>query len=158
MARLTQDTKDRILADFHIGKSQNFLAKEYECSPATINKICKGVECQHKHKYKSYINKPFDGDKDGFLYVLYLRDSAGEYFYKIGLAKDLKRRVKEHQTSSPFKIYIAISYYVEDMREEEKELHNIFDDKRILGEWFSLNKKDLEKIKERSLRILIDGI
>ena len=31
------------MADFHIGKSQNELAKKYEVSPATINKLCKGV-------------------------------------------------------------------------------------------------------------------
>lgn len=55
MARLTQGTKDKILADFHIGKSQNFLAKEYECSPATINKICKGVIPKYKDKVNSVV-------------------------------------------------------------------------------------------------------
>ena len=47
MARLTDDTKQKILADFHTGKSQNYLAKKYEVSPATINKLCKGVEPKH---------------------------------------------------------------------------------------------------------------
>ena len=50
MARLTQDTRDKILADFHIGKSQNWLAKNYECSPATVNKLCKGVIPKFKDK------------------------------------------------------------------------------------------------------------
>lgn len=158
MARLKQETKDKILAEFHIGKSQNWLATKYECSPATVNKICKGVECQHKHKYKHYIDKPFSSSKDGFLYVLYFKDSANSPYYKIGLAKDVKNRIKQHQTSSPFKIYIAICYYVEDMREEEKVLHTQFEESRILGEWFKLNEEDLMKIKERSLRIFTDGI
>ena len=47
MARLTDDIRQKILADFHTGKSQNFLAKKYEVSPATINKLCKGVEPKH---------------------------------------------------------------------------------------------------------------
>ena len=45
-----------------------------------------------------------------------------------------------------------------DDTREEKELHLMFDNKRILGEWFKLRKEDLNKIKERSLRIGIDGI
>lgn len=55
MARLTQETKDKILADFHIGKSQNQLSKDYECSPATINKICKGVTPKYKDKVNSVV-------------------------------------------------------------------------------------------------------
>jgi len=55
MARLTQDTKDKILADYHVGKSQNQLAKDYECSPATINKICKGVTPKYSDKVNSVV-------------------------------------------------------------------------------------------------------
>lgn len=47
MARLNDVQREKILADFHIGKSQNELAKKYEVSPATINKLCKGVIPKH---------------------------------------------------------------------------------------------------------------
>ena len=47
MARLTEQQKEQILSDFHIGKSQNELAKMYRVSPATINKICKGITPKH---------------------------------------------------------------------------------------------------------------
>ena len=43
MARLTDKKKEDILNKFHLGKSQYKLAKEFEVSPATINKICKGI-------------------------------------------------------------------------------------------------------------------
>jgi DNA-binding XRE family transcriptional regulator len=56
MARLAQDTKDKILADFHIGKSQNQLSKDYDCSPATINKICKGVTPKYKDKLNTVVS------------------------------------------------------------------------------------------------------
>lgn len=50
MARLTDDDRKRILADFHAGKSQNALAKKYEVSTATINKLCKGIEPKNADK------------------------------------------------------------------------------------------------------------
>ena len=50
MARLTEEEKQKIMADFHAGKSQNFLAKKYEVSPATINKLCKGLAPKHVEK------------------------------------------------------------------------------------------------------------
>jgi len=55
MARLTQDIKDKILADYHIGKSQNQLSKDYSCSPATINKICKGITPKYKDKVNTVV-------------------------------------------------------------------------------------------------------
>jgi hypothetical protein len=48
MAKLTQDKKKLILADWKAGISQHYLAKKYEYSSATINKICKGVEQENK--------------------------------------------------------------------------------------------------------------
>lgn len=44
MAKLTETLKEKILADFHAGKTQNSLAKIYSLSKATINKLCKGVD------------------------------------------------------------------------------------------------------------------
>ena len=50
MARLTDDQREKILADFHAGKSQRELAKRYEVSPATINSLCKGIEPKNLDK------------------------------------------------------------------------------------------------------------
>jgi len=50
MARLTDKQRDMIISDFNIGVSQNQLALKYECSPATINKLCKGLEPKYKDK------------------------------------------------------------------------------------------------------------
>ena len=56
MAKLSQETKDRIIAQFKVGKSQNWLAREYELSPATINKLCKGVEQKYKEKVNTVVS------------------------------------------------------------------------------------------------------
>lgn len=56
MAKLTDKIRERILADFNIGKSQNWLANEYELSPATINKICKGLTPKYKDKVNAIVS------------------------------------------------------------------------------------------------------
>jgi DNA-binding CsgD family transcriptional regulator len=43
MARLSEKERDQILALWKAGKSQNSLALDFNVSPATINKLCKGV-------------------------------------------------------------------------------------------------------------------
>lgn len=55
MARLNDKQRDMILADFHIGKSQNELAKKYDVSPATINKLCKGLVPKYKDKVNDVV-------------------------------------------------------------------------------------------------------
>ena len=50
MARLTDEKRAKIIDDFHLGKSQNWLATHYEVSPATVNKLCKGVTPKYKDK------------------------------------------------------------------------------------------------------------
>lgn len=56
MAKLTDDLKDKILSDFHIGKSQNWLATNYNLSPATINKLCKGLTPKYKEKLNTIVS------------------------------------------------------------------------------------------------------
>ena len=39
-----------MLADFHAGKSQREIARKYEVSQATVNKLCKGIEPKNVDK------------------------------------------------------------------------------------------------------------
>lgn len=55
MARLTEQKKKDILNKFHLGWSQNKLAKEFEVSPATINRMCKGLEPKLVNEVNSQI-------------------------------------------------------------------------------------------------------
>lgn len=50
MARLTDINRADIMADFHAGITQHALAKKYEVSKATINKLCKGIEPKNADK------------------------------------------------------------------------------------------------------------
>lgn len=44
MRRITEETKKKIMADWHVGKTQKEIAEEYNCSVGSVNKMCKGVE------------------------------------------------------------------------------------------------------------------
>lgn len=86
----------------------------------------------------------------GFIYVVFFH-TGSETFYKIGLANHLDSRLKSHQCSCPFEVRVAIAYFVGNMRAEERILHAMFDSKRVRGEWFLLDRGDLDAIAKRSL-------
>ena len=79
----------------------------------------------------------------GYIYLL-----KSKNFYKIGKTKYLKDRMKAYKTENPFEIEIIIQKEVEDYVKIEKELLKKFEDKQIKGEWFKLNKDDVEEIKK----------
>jgi len=56
VAKLTEDIKQKIVADWKAGVSQNQLAKRYDVSPATINKLCKGIEQSNIHLVNSQVS------------------------------------------------------------------------------------------------------
>lgn len=153
MARLTDKQREDIKNALLLGDSQYKVAQDFEVSSATVNKIFKELDEQLRAKYINKSSRPFKDKKDGYVYVIYFRDTSLKTFFKIGLATDIRNRINQHRTSSPFKVYIAISYYSEDMRKEEKELHDYFKQKRLLGEWLDLSREDLEYIRNRSLRV-----
>ncbi|MEM9220491.1 MAG: GIY-YIG nuclease family protein [Cyanobacteria bacterium P01_F01_bin.150] len=81
-----------------------------------------------------------DGDKLNhgvhFVYFILNSDSSA---IKIGMAKNLERRLKSLQTSSPAKLELIRSVQVSsqgEARELEKLLHQKFEHIRITGEWF----------------------
>lgn len=69
----------------------------------------------------------------------YLIHSNG--IYKIGKSKDPKRRLQSLKTANP---HVKLVAYGDGVK--EKVLHNKYDNKRINGEWFRLNNKDVENI------------
>ena len=78
---------------------------------------------------------------------IYLVKSNG--LYKIGRAKYPRDRIKTYQTENPFGIEIILVKEVDDYIGKETELLEKFKEKRIRGkEWFELNQKDIEWIKQ----------
>ena len=88
---------------------------------------------------------------------VYLANIEDTNIYKIGFTKQTpEKRVKNLQTGNPNKIVLVNSYKSEIAPSIESVIHNYFKHKknnpedglRLLGEWFLLEKLDVEKFQE----------
>lgn len=86
----------------------------------------------------------------GFVYCVFI-EVNGERVYKVGKSVDFRGRLSSHQTSSPFELFVAACYYVPNMNTEERDLHDLFDSKRVRGEWFRLDREDLAIVGGRAV-------
>ena len=66
-------------------------------------------------------------------------------YYKIGRSKNPQYRERTLQSEKPT---IEMLFNHEARVKDEKDLHKMFEDKRVRGEWFDLNGSDLYKIRE----------
>lgn len=83
-----------------------------------------------------------------FVYFILNKDSNA---VKIGRAKDLEKRMKALQTSSPAKLKLIKSVQVEggeEAHELEQSLHKQFSEIRLAGEWFKAEANLLEYISQ----------
>jgi hypothetical protein len=76
----------------------------------------------------------------GYVYIVKMGKS-----YKIGTSKTPRERLKEF-TKLPEPIEDVFIKKVCNYKAIEEELHNMYNEKRIRGEWFRLNSKDISKI------------
>lgn len=80
----------------------------------------------------------------GIVYVVKCGD-----FFKIGITKDLDKRIMSLQVGNPVKIEPFLRILpIGSARKLEKELHEKFTEKSISGEWFSLSIADLRFVFE----------
>lgn len=70
-----------------------------------------------------------------------MSDATG--LFKIGRSTDIQRRLLTLKIGNPT---IRLKFYING--DFEKELHNKFTSKHIIGEWFALSDEDLNYIKE----------
>ena len=84
---------------------------------------------------------------EGYVYLLY--EDNDESRYKIGSTRqnDINKRIKQLQTGNPNHILIKSSFKTDKPLKLEKMLHNRFESVRVNGEWFELNKRDVEAFK-----------
>lgn len=152
---------DAIEPDWRAGiKTKKQMAEEYGVSRAAMDKHFNkvGVERDLTARIQAKAGlvriEQDEFDRSGFVYVVYLDDSADQRFYKIGMASSFPARLGAHQCASPFDICVACAYFVGNMRQEERALHHIYAGQRVRGEWFRLSSDDLRAI---AIRSLIDG-
>lgn len=85
-----------------------------------------------------------------FIYVL----KSGPY-YKIGITKDVDKRMRELKTGDPVEHMFIHSAFIEDTPKFEKKVHEKFAEYRVRedSEWFELPPEKLEEL----LKILNNG-
>jgi hypothetical protein len=116
--------------------------------------------CKNKIEYKEVViicenvinseKKPFtneDNNTDFEIGKVYLMKS-GKY-YKIGKANHVGQRNYSLGTKLPEKIEIIHEISTDDPFGIEKYWHNRFKEKRLKGEWFDLDNKDIQAFKRR---------
>ena len=96
-------------------------------------------------KEMSPINK---SDLDNEYGYLYLVQQKGTPYYKIGITKDIKRRLSSFKTAIPKGINILSTILIYKYKHVERRLHQEFKTKNINGEWFELDETDLNKFYE----------
>ena len=95
-------------------------------------------------RYKSFGHAAFESlenystAKEGQVYILY--SPAYPSWCKIGMAVDAEDRLKQFQTSSPYRDYTLIATYdTSDRRKAEKFAHNLLEKRHERrGEWFCI--------------------
>lgn len=84
---------------------------------------------------------PHNPDR-GYIYVL-----RSPYGYKIGKTKNPTKRLNHFGVKLPFETEVIILKETKNYHLTERELHEKFMHKRIRGEWFQLNERDLKYIR-----------
>jgi hypothetical protein len=90
-------------------------------------------------------------EKDIYVYLF----KSGLY-HKIGISENPKYRLQSIQTSNPNKIEQVYQIKRSDAKNVEYNLHKIFKNKRVSGEWFNLNDDDLKLLKSLVVKSLDD--
>ena len=82
-------------------------------------------------------------------FVYLITEENNENAYKIGSTRsnDIHKRMKQLQTGNSERLFLQNYFETDKPFKLEKMLHNRFESYRLNGEWFELNKCDVEAFK-----------
>ena len=115
-------------------------------SPVEISDLNKQIRDQFKRKEIKSAEKDsiIENKNYGVVYLLKIKNKPQ---YKIGVTKDLNKRLNQISPKMPFELKIEHKIESDNIYSLEEKLHNKFEDKQIKGEWFKLNENDVSYIK-----------
>lgn len=104
--------------------------------------IKRDIEIEKELRYYDYKNNP--KQKTNPKGYVYLMECGGKY--KIGFSKDVERRIKE-LNHRPFETkLLAKSRLIENPYSFEQEIHEVFEEYRIDGEWYNFEENILQYV------------
>ena len=83
----------------------------------------------------------------GWVYLIGETDRPNEYKIGSTRGKDVNKRLKQLQTGNSSELFLKDSYQTDNPFKVEKMLHNRFKSSSLIGEWFMLNKRDVEDFR-----------
>lgn len=80
----------------------------------------------------------------GYVYLIGENNNGNKYKIGSTKCKDINKRLKQLQTGNSNPLFLKAYYETSRPFKLETMLHNRFKEYNIIGEWFELNKNDLE--------------
>jgi hypothetical protein len=78
--------------------------------------------------------------------MVYVINIKNTNLYKIGIAVNVENRYNELYRIIPYDLILVNTYKVNHDKTVEFSLHKHFEDKRVRGEWFVLDDKDIVEL------------
>jgi hypothetical protein len=128
------------------------LANDYYCSFKHFlehTKMNINLKVMQKMKVEEYKNKM--GGED-FLYFFQL---GNQNIVKIGVSNKPPKRKHDLETKLPYKLTLLKKFKFKDAYKIESLLHEHFDAQRMNGEWFQLDVKEVNYIKNMNLEKMV---
>jgi hypothetical protein len=88
---------------------------------------------------------------------VYLIQGRGSNLTKIGMTRNLPRRIKLLQAGSPIRLEVIALFHHEDPEALECMLHLDHRSRHIFGEWFQLTEKHIELIRKMLKPYAVEG-
>jgi len=79
--------------------------------------------------------------------IVYAISGRDDRLIKIGICKNLKKRLIGLQGGNPYKLKVIRQFIAEDAQRLEKVFHDLFSDFHVKGEWFKINAAGRRWIK-----------
>ena len=91
---------------------------------------------------------------DGFLYFIKLN---GHDVYKIGVTSNIKRRLYDIDSNSPFGVTLVSYYYFKNVYETEEMIHDNLKSNNLRKEWFNLDNEYLKILTDQVKELSEEG-
>lgn len=100
-----------------------------------IDSLINGLKAKKRKEFFTMVKEEFN-----YIYILFNHDTK---LYKIGFSKETEHREATLQSKEP---NIKLLHKWIASKKIETQLHKIFKDKRVRGEWFNLEESDINEI------------
>lgn len=125
------------------------LSQNYYCS---FDHYIKDLKDNLQFKFIESIDKNNLIDGDDYLYFFQF---GNQNIIKIGVSNKPPRRKHDLETKLPYKIKLLNKFKLKNAYKIENIMHKYFDNQRMNGEWFRLDRKEIDYIKNMSLNKMI---